>query len=241
MEPAELTECSVQDDLQEQDCDAHDGADADVKGELAGGGVRADAGEKLECDEAGDGAPQRGVDAGGERCAGGPGEQQREQRQGGAADDRPVAGECLQERLGGEALLRGEAVPEDVGVGVGEPVERGCDDGRCDGVNVGLVTSALSGEQGADDDDPVDDPCGVLSACDLLDGARKPRARRRRARRPWRRRGLLGRRRLRDRGIIRWSSADQHGRAVARDVRAVFDLHQRLVETALHADDAAEG
>jgi len=83
----------------------------------------------------------------------------------------------MQERSGTEALLGGEALPEDVGVGVSEPVQRGCDDGGYDGVEVGLVTFALGGEQGADDDDPVDDPGGILSACDLLDGACEPGAR----------------------------------------------------------------
>lgn len=78
------------------------------------------------------------------------------------------------------------------------------------------MASALGGQQRTDDDDAVDDPGGVIGACELLNEADDP-------------------------GIIRVRSADQHGGAVAGDVGPVVDLDEGLVEAPLYGQDAAEG
>ena len=133
------------------------------------------------------GAPQRGGDGGLLRGAGDPGDHEGEQWDRGSPDDRPFAAERAHERVGGEALPLGQTAPEDARVSVGEPVERGCDHGRGNGVEVALVTSALGRQQRSDQDESVDQPRGVLGG-DPVARSRHP---------PARRRGRRGERRLR--------------------------------------------
>ena len=138
--------------------------------------VGAHAGDQLEHDQPCDRAPQRRRDGGFLAGAERPSERQHPQRQGGAAEDRRFLGERLPERGEREALVHGQATPEDVGVGVGEPVDGDRDRRRGDRVEVALVEAALGGEQRAEDDQPVDDPRGVLARRDRVGGARQPPA-----------------------------------------------------------------
>jgi len=127
----------MQERLQREYREAHRQADADLQRELTGARARADAGEQLEGDEAGDGAPQRCGDGRVLGGAGGPRDQQDQQRDRGAPDERPVVDERALQGARGETLVRDQAAAEDARVGVREPVEAGGDQGRADGVQIG--------------------------------------------------------------------------------------------------------
>ena len=136
--------------------------DGGVEHELGATRPGVDAGADLQHDDAGHRSPDAHGHGFLEVCTGEAGDHDREQRDRGPRDDRPLLRERAHQDTDRQTFLVGNAAPEGACVGVQQPEHDRADQARRDRFFVGLGVAALGREQGADQDRAVGDPARVL-------------------------------------------------------------------------------